>query len=53
LELDEGLNRVLVVARLDEKVVSYRSFFVSRQSPPPAVAERDQHEGKDLERGTR
>jgi len=29
------------VARLDEKVVSYRSFFVSRQSPPPAVAERD------------
>lgn len=41
LDLEEGLNRVLVVARLDEKVVSYRSFFVSRQSPPPAVAERD------------
>jgi len=41
LDLDEGLNRVLVVARLDEKVVSYRSFYVSRRSSPPAMAEAD------------
>lgn len=39
LKLKEGLNKVLVVARLDEKVVSYRSLFVTRRSLP-AVAER-------------
>ncbi len=42
LRLDEGLNKVLVVARLDEKVISYRSLFVSRRaSPHPAVATTD------------
>ena len=30
LKLKEGLNKVLVVARLDEQVISYRSLFVSR-----------------------
>lgn len=39
LKLKEGLNKVLVVARLDEKVVTYRSLFVTRRSLP-AVAER-------------
>jgi carboxyl-terminal processing protease len=34
LRLDEGLNKVLVVARLDEKVISYRSLFVSRRNGP-------------------
>ncbi len=40
LDLEEGLNRITVVARLDEHVVSYRSFFVSREEDRPAVAER-------------
>jgi carboxyl-terminal processing protease len=41
LKLKEGLNRVLVVARLDDKVVSYKSLYVSRRgATPPAVAER-------------
>jgi carboxyl-terminal processing protease len=42
LRLDAGLNKVLVVARLDEKVISYRSLFVSRASiPRPTVATTD------------
>jgi len=49
LDLDAGLNRVLVVARLDEKVVSYRSFFVSRQSPPAKVAERKEPGARERE----
>lgn len=41
LALDEGLNKVIVVARLDEKVISYRSLFVSRRSASSApVAEK-------------
>lgn len=39
LKLEEGLNKVLVVARLDERVVSYRSLLVSRRSDREAVAE--------------
>ncbi len=31
LRLEEGLNKILVVARLDEQLVSYRSLFVSRR----------------------
>jgi carboxyl-terminal processing protease len=31
LKLKEGLNRVIVVARLDEKIVTYRSLFISRR----------------------
>ncbi len=31
LQLKEGLNKILVVARLDEQIVSYRSLYVSRQ----------------------
>lgn len=38
LPLEEGLNKVLVVARLDEKMVTYRSLFVSRRASPAAVA---------------
>jgi hypothetical protein len=37
LRLDEGLNKVLIVARLDERVISYRSLFVSRRSAPRAA----------------
>lgn len=32
IALDEGLNKVLVVARLDERVITYRSLFVSRRN---------------------
>jgi hypothetical protein len=40
LRLKEGLNRVLIVARLDEKVISYRTLYVSRRAMPAAqVAE--------------
>jgi len=39
LPLDEGLNKVLVVARVDEKMISYRSLFVSRRGGQDAVAE--------------
>lgn len=38
VELDEGLNKVLVVARLDERVISYRSLFVSRRALPQSSA---------------
>ncbi len=40
LELKEGINKILVVARLNEKVVSYRRLFISRSSGAgQAVAE--------------
>ena len=39
LPLKEGMNKVLVVARLDEKIVTYRSLFVSRVQAAPTVAE--------------
>lgn len=39
LPLDEGLNKILVVARVDEKMISYRSLFVSRRARQDAVAE--------------
>jgi carboxyl-terminal processing protease len=40
LQLQEGLNKIVVVARLDERVVTYRSLFVSRRAvPKDAVAE--------------
>ena len=32
LKLKEGLNKILVVARQDEQVVSYRNLFVSRRA---------------------
>jgi len=38
LPLKEGLNKILVVARLDEKIVTYRSLLVSRVRPAPTVA---------------
>ncbi len=40
LPLKDGLNKVLIVARLDERVVTYRSLFVSRVTDDtPKVAE--------------
>jgi carboxyl-terminal processing protease len=33
LKLKEGLNKILVVARLDERLVTYRSVLVSRINP--------------------
>ncbi|MCK6547933.1 S41 family peptidase [Myxococcota bacterium] len=41
LPLKDGLNRVLVVARLDEKLVTYRTLFVTRRASTtaPVVAE--------------
>jgi carboxyl-terminal processing protease len=41
LPLKDGLNKVVIVARLDERVVTYRSLYVSRVAKPlsPAVAE--------------
>jgi hypothetical protein len=33
LKLKEGLNKILVVARLDERVIAYRSVLVSRINP--------------------
>ena len=33
VKLKEGLNRILVVGRLDEKVMSYRNLLVSRRLP--------------------
>lgn len=39
LRLKEGLNKVVVVARLDERVTTQRTLYVSRMSAP-AVAER-------------
>jgi hypothetical protein len=40
LSLQDGMNKVLIVARLDERVISYRTLFVSRlKKPAPAVAE--------------
>jgi carboxyl-terminal processing protease len=42
LPLKDGMNRILIVARLDERVVTYRNLFVSRigkTQPAPAVAE--------------
>ena len=33
LKLKEGLNKVLVVARLDERIIAYRSVLVSRINP--------------------
>ncbi|MEQ8276649.1 MAG: MXAN_5808 family serine peptidase [Deltaproteobacteria bacterium] len=48
LTLEEGLNKVLVVARLDEKVITYRSLFVSRRSgSTPAVAEAREKPSND------
>ncbi|MCB9653648.1 MAG: PDZ domain-containing protein [Deltaproteobacteria bacterium] len=38
LDLENGLNKVAIVARLDERVMSYRSLFISRR-PLAAVAE--------------
>ena len=38
LKLKEGLNKILVVARLDEQLVSYRSLYVSRQPADPMAA---------------
>ncbi|MBK8011944.1 MAG: PDZ domain-containing protein [Deltaproteobacteria bacterium] len=38
LDLESGLNKVAIVARLDERVMSYRSLFISRR-PLAAVAE--------------
>ncbi|MCA9552828.1 MAG: PDZ domain-containing protein [Myxococcales bacterium] len=46
LPLEEGLNKVLVVARLDEHVVTYRSLYVSRRTQPPAVAEATTRDAK-------
>lgn len=45
LPLKDGLNKILIVARLDERVVTYRNLFVSRiaRRSEPAVAEA----GKD------
>ncbi|MCC7381609.1 MAG: PDZ domain-containing protein [Deltaproteobacteria bacterium] len=40
LPLKDGLNRILIVARLDDHVLSYRNLFVSRiPRVEPAVAE--------------
>ncbi len=48
LALEEGLNKVLVVARLDEKVITYRSLFVSRRAgSTPAVAEAREKPSSD------
>ncbi|MEE2902261.1 MAG: MXAN_5808 family serine peptidase [Myxococcota bacterium] len=33
LKLKEGLNKILVVARLDERIIAYRSVLVSRINP--------------------
>ena len=38
LKLKEGLNKILVVARLDEQLVSYRSMFISRRATDPMAA---------------
>ena len=38
LTLKEGLNKVLVVARLDEKIIAYKSIYVSRKIPATEVA---------------
>jgi carboxyl-terminal processing protease len=46
LPLEEGLNKVLVVARLDDRVVTYRSLYVSRRIQPAAVAEASPRDGK-------
>ena len=37
LKLKEGLNKVLVVARLDEKVITYRNLYISRRPLPPST----------------
>ncbi len=41
IALKEGLNKIVLVARVDERVVTYRTLFVSRVAPAvvPAVAE--------------
>jgi carboxyl-terminal processing protease len=46
LHLKEGLNRVLVVARLDEKVVSYRNLFVTRRKAPASFVAEAPRESK-------
>ena len=33
LKLKEGLNKILVVGRLDERIITYRSVLVSRINP--------------------
>jgi carboxyl-terminal processing protease len=44
LRLKEGSNRVLIVARLDEKVISYRTLYVSRRAARAAeVAEANRN----------
>ncbi len=40
LDLQEGLNRITVVARVDDKLVTQRTIFVSRSAATAAVAER-------------
>jgi len=46
--LKEGLNKILVVARVDERVVTYRTLFVSRlPKAAPAVAEAASPVAKD------
>ena len=34
LKLKDGLNKVLVVARLDERVMSYKSLYISKRVDP-------------------
>lgn len=40
LDLEDGLNKVIVVARVDETVMSHRTLFLSR-TEAPKVANRD------------
>ncbi len=40
LELEDGLNKVLIVARLDEKVISYENVYISRRSVEVAKARK-------------